>query len=162
MTTTRNRLRTVPRIPDESGVNYGALPASQVVCRSGHHRFALDDWDPGEEIPRSVTAMHADEGRYKLLEPCLKCWAVTRVTFTHPGGGIDGYLRPVLRYGKEWVKLDADVPRGRRVMRDQKYQRGQGRLKALIGRAVTLTEDAEDAEPSARRPVPRPVFRGVS
>lgn len=166
----KNHLAAVP--DDEitrSTTDYGNLPGRQRRCRGAHHQFALDDWDPPEAIPRGVTVMPADEGRYKFLEPCLKCYAVTRVTRTHPGGRIDGFMRSELRYGAEWVRLDRSVPRGRRKMRDLRYQDGQKLLQSFIGQAVTLLEDDEPPARPTRLPrgahaAPRPPavrFQGV-
>jgi hypothetical protein len=146
-------LAAVPDDETRSTTDYGNLPLRQRRCRGAHHSFALDDWDPPEAIPRGVTVMPADEGRYKFLEPCMKCMAVTRVTRTHPGGRIDGFMKSEIRYGAEWVRLDRSVPRGRRTMRDLRYQDGQKQLQALIGLAVTLMEPDE---PAARRTPPAP------
>ena len=158
----KNHLAAVPDEDSKSTADYGNLPPRQRRCRGAHHSFALDDWEPPEEIPRGVTTMPADEGRYKILEPCLKCLAVTRVTRTHPGGRIDGFMKSELRYGGTWVRLDRSVPRGRRQMRDLRYQDGQTQLQALIGQAVTLLEEDDLAplrQPAARRLAPPPVPR---
>jgi hypothetical protein len=135
MATTRNRknptashLKAVAEAPQE----VGSIPARQLRCRAGHHHFALDDWLPGEEeIPRGVTVMPASDGRLKLIEPCLDCLAVTGVTYTHPGGIFDGYLRRQIQYGPEWVRL---------------------------GRVTTLVDDDEEA---GRPSVAPALFRGA-
>jgi hypothetical protein len=137
--------------PGQQVLDPSAIPVRQLRCRSGHHRFALDDWEPPAEIPRGVSVMFASEGRYKMLEPCLACLAATRVTYTHPGGGIDGYLKSGIIYGTNWVRMAMDRPRGRRVMRDEKVRRGRRQLDAFIGSAVTSLAD-EAREPG---PVPR-------
>jgi hypothetical protein len=145
--------------PGTEAVNPGSIPTRQIRCRAGHHDFALDDWEPPAEIPRGVTVMFASEGRYKLLEPCLKCMAATRVTYTHPGGGIDGYLKSTITYGQNWVRMAMDQPRGRRVMRDERCRRGKTQLDAFIGAAITgLTEEA--VEP-AHRGVPPVILRST-
>lgn len=147
--------------PGREAVDPGGIPGKQIRCRAGHHRFAMDDWEPPAEIPRGVSVMFASEGRYKLLEPCLACLAATRVTYTHPGGGIDGYLKSSIVYGQNWVRMAMDQPRGRRVMRDERYRRGKAQLAGFIGRAVTdLADEAREPEP-ARSPVAPVRFRGV-
>lgn len=110
--------------PGQQAVNAGSIPAKQLRCRSGHHPFPLDAWEPPAPIPAGVSVMFASEGRYKLMEPCPVCWAATRVTYTHPGGGVDGYLKSSIVYGTNWVRMAMDQPRGRRVMRDEKIRRG--------------------------------------
>lgn len=156
----RDSLRSVElgeHVADPSGI-----PIKQIRCRAGHHRFALDDWEPPDPIPgRGVTVMFASEGRYKLLEPCLACMAATRVTYTHPGGGIDGFLKSGIVYGKNWRKMAMDAPRGRRVMRDERCRRGQAQLTAFIGSAITsLADEAREGEPD-RPGVPPVILRGV-
>jgi hypothetical protein len=150
-------LRSVPETAHETPQEVGSIPARQKRCRAGHHRFPLDDWLPGEEpVPRGVSVMPSTEGRLKLVEPCTACQAVTGVTHTHPGGVFDGYLPRQIYYGKSWVKLDRDVPRSRRVMRDSRYQ-GQAaseQIKELLGRVVTLVDDDDTG-----RPVVPVVFR---
>lgn len=144
-------LKAVAETPQE----VGSIPARQLRCRAGHHEFALDRWLPGEEpIPRGVTVMPASEGRLKLMEPCTACLAVTGVTYTHPGGIFDGYLPRHIQYGAEWVRLDQDVPRSRRVMRDARYSAASGQIKTLLGQVTTLVGD-EPARPAAVR------FRGA-
>lgn len=148
-----SNLVLIPSDRKEQAEELGNIPARQIRCRKGHHAFALDDWIPGEEIPRGVAAMHASEGRYKLVEPCLNCSEVSRVTLTHPGGGIDGYLQSHLVYGPGWYRLPSYIPRGRRAMRDEAYRRGGRQLQALIGRAVTLLEDDDQPVIRAVQPV---------
>jgi hypothetical protein len=134
-------LKAVAETPTE----VGSIPARQLRCRAGHHNFPLDRWLPGEEpIPRGVTVMPASEGRLKLVEPCGDCLAVTGVTYTHPGGIFDGYLPRHIQYGGTWVKLDRDVPRSRRVMRDARYQAANEQIRELLGRVTTLVDDEED------------------
>lgn len=156
----RENLRAVE--PGEHVIDPAGIPIKQIRCRAGHHKFALDDWEPPAEIPRGVTVMFASEGRYKLLEPCLTCMAATRVTYTHPGGGIDGFLKSSITYGKNWQKMAMDAPRGRRVMRDERCRRGKKQLDAFIGAAITdLADDAREPEPETRRGVPPVILRGV-
>lgn len=141
------------------GMHPEDIPTKQIRCRAGHHRFALDEWEPPAPIPRGVSVMFASEGRYKLMEPCLACMAVTGVTYTHPGGAVDGSLKRSIVYGQNWVRLPAGEPRGRRLMRGVQYRRGETQLRAFMGRA--LTDLAEEyAEPE--RPSVTPVtFRSV-
>lgn len=138
-----------------------AIPSKQVRCRAGHHKFPLDEWEPPDPVPAGVIVMFASEGRYKLMEPCRACWAVTGVTYTHPGGGVDGYLKRHIVYGSEWVRMAQGAPRGKGLMRDTLYARGQAQLQVFIGRAITtLAED--DREPGPARPPVAPVqFRGA-
>jgi hypothetical protein len=156
------RAKEKPRAPylkavAETPTEVGSIPARQLRCRAGHHNFPLDRWLPGEEpIPRGVTVLPASEGRLKLVEPCGDCLAVTGVTYTHPGGIFDGYLPRHIQYGGTWVKLDRDVPRSRRVMRDARYQAANEQIKELLGRVTTLVDDEEDP---ARVPGVR--FQGV-
>jgi hypothetical protein len=139
--------------PGQQAVNAGSIPAKQLRCRSGHHPFPLDAWEPPAPIPAGVSVMFASEGRYKLMEPCPVCWAATRVTYTHPGGGVDGYLKSSIVYGTNWVRMAMDQPRGRRVMRDEKIRRGQDQMAAFIGSAVTsLADEAREPEPARRVP----------
>jgi hypothetical protein len=147
-----SHLKAVAEMPME----VGSIPARQLRCRAGHHSFALDRWLPAEEpIPRGVTVMPASEGRLKLMEPCTDCLAVTGVTYTHPGGIFDGYLRRQIQYGAEWVRLDRDVPRSRRVMRDARYSAANAQIRELLGRVTTLVDDGP------RRPVAQPRFQGA-
>jgi hypothetical protein len=147
-------LKAVPETPTE----VGSIPARQLRCRAGHHNFPLDRWLPGEEpIPRGVTVMPASEGRLKLVEPCGDCLAVTGVTYTHPGGIFDGYLPRHIQYGTDWVRLDRDVPRSRRVMRDARYSAANAQIRELLGRVTTLVEDDPR---SGRAPAPV-VFQGA-
>jgi hypothetical protein len=140
------------------GNDPGDIPIKQVRCRAGHHKFALDDWEPPSEIPRGVSVMFASEGRYKMMEPCLACMAATRVTYTHPGGGVDGFLKSGIVYGQNWVRMPMSQPRGSRVMRDERCRRGQAQLTAFMGRAITgLTDEAEPERP----PVAPVQFRGA-
>jgi hypothetical protein len=147
----RNPKATHLKAVADTPAEVGSIPARQLRCRAGHHDFALDRWLPGEEpIPRGVTVMPASEGRLKLVEPCTACLAVTGVTYTHPGGIFDGYLPRHIQYGAEWVRLDRDVPRSRRVMRDARYSAANAQIRELLGRVTTLVED-QDRGP--RRPV---------
>jgi hypothetical protein len=147
-----------PAEDDELSIELRGIPGKQVRCRTGHHRFAMDDWEPGENIPvRGVSVMPASDGRFALLEPCLACWEVTRVTYTHPGGGIDGHLQSHIRYGKGWKKIPSHLPRGKRVLRSEKYRRGEHQLKALLGRVVTV----DGNEVSAPPPVSAVKFQGA-
>lgn len=149
----RQRLRAVGEQASE------ALPPRQVRCRAGRHHFPLDDWLPPAPVPAGVSVHFASEGRYKLVERCLACKAVTGVTYTHPGGEVDGFLRRQLVYDGDWVKLAQGVPRGRAAMRDVAWTRGREQMAAFIGQAVTtLLED--DREP-VRPPVPPVVLRSV-
>jgi hypothetical protein len=138
-----------------------AIPSKQIRCRAGHPRFPMDAWEPPAPIPAGVIVMFASEGRYKLMEPCQACWAVTGVTYTHPGGGIDGYLRRQLVYGGEWVRMAQGTPRGKGLMRDTLYARGREQLQAFIGKAITdLADEDREAEPG--RPPAAPVrFKGA-
>jgi hypothetical protein len=145
-------LKAVTNTPTE----VGSIPARQLRCRAGHHSFALDRWLPGEEpLPRGITVMPASEGRLKLVEPCTDCLAVTGVTYTHPGGIFDGYLPRHIQYGGGWVKLDRDVPRSRRVMRNARYEAANEQIRELLGRVTTLVDDDE-------KPVPGVRFQGLS
>jgi hypothetical protein len=121
----------------------------------------MDDWEPPAAIPRGVSVMFASEGRYKLMEPCLVCMAATRVTYTHPGGEVDGFLKSGIVYGSNWVRMAMSQPRGRRVMRDERCRRGKNQLQDFIGRAITdLADEVQVPEP-ARSPVAPVRFRGV-
>ena len=151
MTTTRAMRAPHLKAVAETPTEVGSIPARQLRCRAGHHSFALDRWLPGEEpIPRGVTVMPASEGRLKLVEPCTDCLAVTGVTYTHPGGIFDGYLPRHIQYGGSWVKLDRDVPRSRRVMRDARYSAANEQIKELLGRVTTLVEDDPDEDAGPR------------
>lgn len=141
------------------GMHPEDIPTKQIRCRAGHHRFALDEWEPPAPIPRGVSVMFASEGRYKLMEPCLACMAVTGVTYTHPGGAVDGSLKRSIVYGTNWVRLPADQPRGRRLMRGVQYRRGEAQLRAFMGQAITSLAD-EDRESSVP-PVAPVRLRGV-
>jgi hypothetical protein len=145
--------------PGERSVSSpGQLPGKQLRCRSGHHKFALDDWEPEtEQIPRTVTVMPATEGRLKLMDPCTACWAVTAVTYTHPGGVFDPWLARQLVYGAEWVRMTQGEPRGRRVMRAEKYERGAKQIAELLTRVTALDEDVPP--PAVFQP---PVVRAVN
>jgi len=133
-------------------VGAGQLPARQLRCRGAHHTFALDDWIPGEtEIPRGVTVMPATEGRLKLVEPCTSCWAVSGVTYTLPGGVFDPYMPRQLVYGSDWVRMEQHEPRGRRLMRAERYQRGAKQIAALLTR-VTEVDEAPLPAPAVFRP----------
>jgi hypothetical protein len=155
----RGNLRAVE--PGRAVIDPSGIPARQIRCRAGHHQFALDDWEPPGAVPPGVSVMFASEGRYKLMEPCRVCMAATRVTYTHPGGGIDGFLKSGILYGPAWVPMSAGQPRGRRAMRDEKLRRGRSQMSSFIGRAVTSLT-AEDREPADQRPPVAPVrFRGV-
>jgi hypothetical protein len=160
MTTTRAKGKTrAPHLKAVAGLSaeVGAIPARQLRCRAGHHNFPLDRWLPGEEpIPRGVTVMPASEGRLKLIEPCGDCLSVTGVTYTHPGGIFDGYLPRHIQYGANWVRLDRDVPRSRRVMRNARYEAANEQIRELLGRVTTLVDD--DGEPER---VPGVRFQGV-
>jgi hypothetical protein len=146
--------------PGREATDPGSIPVKQIRCRAGHHQFALDSWEPPAAIPSGVSVMFASEGRYKLMEPCPVCWAATRVTYTHPGGGIDGYLKSTIVYGTNWVRMAMGQPRGRRVMRDEKVRRGKDQLAAFIGSAVTSLAD-EAREPEPARTVPPTRFQGI-
>lgn len=138
-----------------------AIPPRQRRCRAGHHDFPLDRWMPPSPVPRGVAVMFASEGRYKLVELCSACEAVTGVTYTHPGGGFDGYLRRHIVYGSEWVRMAQDVPRGKALMRDTLYAEGRKQMQAFIGQAITALAEG-DREPEPSRPPVAPVqFSGA-
>lgn len=103
--------------------------------------------------------MHASEGRLKILEPCSDCSAVIGVTYTHPGGGFDGYLPRHIQYGPEWVRLAMDVPRSRRIMRDARYSSpvAADQIRTQLLSRVTILEE-EDERPQRTGP---PVIRAV-
>jgi hypothetical protein len=136
-----------------------AIPAIQRRCRAGHHDFPMDHWLPPAPVPRGVTVMFASEGRYKLVELCSACQAVTGVTYTHPGGAVDGHLRRQIVYSSEWVKLAQGVPRSKGLIRETLYADGREQLEAFIGRAIT-TLTAEYDEPEARG-VPPVILRST-
>jgi hypothetical protein len=156
----RDSLRVVGR-EQASETRPEAIPIKQVRCRAGHHRFPLDEWEPPGPVPAGVSVMFASEGRYKLVEPCRACQAVTGVTYTHPGGQVDGHLRRQIIYGDEWVRMAQGTPRGKRVMRGEMYDRGQAQMQAFIGAAVTALADGARGPEPGRPPVTPVQFRSV-
>lgn len=159
MATTQTRRKPHLRAVTETPAEVGDIPARQLCCRGGHHKFPLDDWIPGEQLPRDITVMPASEGRLKIMEPCRSCRAVTGVTYTHPGGEFDPYLPRQLHYGTDWVRLAMDVPRSRRVMRAARYSSpaAQAQIRELLAGVTTL--DEPDTRPVSR--VAPAVFRGA-
>lgn len=152
---TTPRTRGTPRPPhlkavQEEPAEIGDIPARQLCCRGGHHKFPMDEWIPGEPLPRDITVLPASEGRLKIMEPCRSCRAVTGVTYTHPGGEFDPYLPRHLQYGPEWVRLAMDVPRSRRVMRAARYSTAaaQTQIRELLAGVTTLEEP--DDRPAGR------------
>jgi hypothetical protein len=107
------RLGPVPEIasPDRKLLRLLArVPAKQVRCRSGKHKWASEEQEPGEPFPQEVVA-HRQEGCYLIEDPCLRCGAV-KYTLTGLGG--DLYTaRSWILYPHDWVTIPSEFPHGK-------------------------------------------------
>lgn len=113
-------------------------PAKQVRCRSGHHRWASEEQEPGEPVPREVVA-HRREGRYLIEDPCVRCGA-EKHTLTGEGG--DLYTaRSWIIYPPDWVTIPSEFPHGKSTFKMEWNRLNKRPYAVLLKQA-----DREEAE----------------
>jgi hypothetical protein len=162
------RLRSVPARRTEDQELTGILnemPDLEVLCRTGWHRWALDEVMPGESWPDSVRAWPGRRGAFRIEEPCVKCGLTWRITDTLPGGRMDPFAVTRIVYDREWVTIPQGFKRGKRRIRQELYRRrGDEQTAAQVEEAAarTAVEEAVAAE-AVTAPAPAPVkFSGAS
>jgi hypothetical protein len=152
----RTRLRAVREartVDRELEGILGEMPAEEVRCRMGYHRWARDSVLPGVPWPASVRAWPDGRGGYRIEDPCLNCELVWRVTETLPGGEMDPYAAPRLVYDADWVTVPAGYSRGKKLLRAEFYRRSGNGLASQIRQAVarTTAEPAKEIRFSGAR-----------
>jgi hypothetical protein len=106
------------------------IPDHIVRCRSGKHRWALEEQEPGEPFPSSVSAEPAREGSYLLIEPCGRCGA-EKHTLTGPGGDLYA-ARSWIIYPPDWVVIPGDFPRGKLTLKAEWNRRNKQNFTRLF------------------------------
>jgi hypothetical protein len=148
------RLRSVPvrRTEDQelTGI-LNEMPDLEVLCRTGWHRWALDEVMPGESWPDVVRAWPQRRGVFRIEEPCVKCGLAWRITDTLAGGTMDPFAVSRIVYDREWVTIPQGYKRGKRRIRQELYRRrGADDTAAQLERAAARTAaDEEAAAPAA-------------
>jgi hypothetical protein len=141
-----------PRTVEQAAEDvYRSMPAEEVRCRGGHHRFARDTVLPGQPWPESVRAWPDDQGRVRIEDPCVDCGLCWRVIKSLPGGELDAFARPAIVYDPDWVRVPQGLDRRKRTIRQEGYRRGHKKDQASIQQALNRT--------SRRGHVPQTTFR---
>lgn len=122
------------------------MPAEEVRCRSGWHRWARDSVLPGEEWPDVVRVWPDKDGRFRIEDPCLDCWLAWRVTKTMPGGELDAFAKSSIIYDRDWVPIPLGLDRRKRTIRAEGYRRAGKSTRTQLRAAMARTA-AQGAEP---------------
>jgi hypothetical protein len=158
------RLRSVPPRRTEDQELTGILnemPDLEVLCRTGWHRWALDEVMPGESWPDVVRAWPQRRGVFRIEEPCVKCGLAWRITDTLPGGRMDPFAVSRIAYDREWVTIPQGYKRGKRRIRQELYRRrGEEQTTAQVEAAAARTAAEEEAVAQAAAPAVK--FSGAS
>jgi hypothetical protein len=120
-----------------------SMPIGEVMCRSGRHRYGLDETLPGQAWPDTVRAWPADGGAYRIEDACLLCGLAWRVFYTGPNGELDPWAPYSTHYDRDWVSIPQEYDRTKAMLRSEKYRRAGRGVAAQLRRvaARTLAED---------------------
>ena len=109
------------------------IPDAQLACRV-HHKWPSEDLQFGQPLPEGLNATRTEKrGVWLLEDQCTRCGKI-RWKLTLPNRGFDTsegwrYIDPHNLPGYEdWVTLDADIPRGSRVMMGENIRRNAKQL----------------------------------
>jgi hypothetical protein len=153
----RRRLSSVPARRTEDQELTGILnemPDLEVLCRTGWHRWALDEVMPGESWPDVVRAWPQRRGVFRIEEPCVKCGLAWRITDTLAGGRMDPFATSRIVYDREWVAIPQGYKRGKRRIRQELYRRrGADNTAAQLELAAARTAADEEVVVQAPAPV---------